>query len=157
MQESQFDHDAVSERGAIGLMQLMPVTNAEILEDLDLEGNQLPEENIIAGTYYVSKLLGLFKDCSPEDRLRLMLASYNAGPSRIYDAQELGAYMGEDPRKWSTIEHMLPLLSKRYYSLHSSVWQSGKPRSGYFGSWRQTLAYVDNTMKIYQTFSKELQ
>jgi len=151
-QESQFNNEAVSERGAIGLMQLMPVTNAEVAENLDLEGLRHPAANIKSGIYYFTKLLELFKDCEPDDQLCLALAAYNAGPSRIYDAQVLAAYMGENPNRWSTIQNVLPLLSKRYYSLHQAVWGEGKPKSGFFGGWRQTVYYVDQIMKIYGSY-----
>lgn len=154
-QESQYDPDAVSDRGAVGLMQIMPVTNAEILDVLSAEDLHLPKENIRTGVFYFSRLLDLFKDSEPDDRIRLALAAYNAGPSRIYDAQEMGAYLGENPHRWNTIQHMLPLLSKRYYSLHEIIWESGKPHSGYFGDWKQTTAYVESTMEIYSRLVKE--
>jgi len=154
-QESQYNPDAVSNRGAVGLMQIMPVTNAEIHDVLSSEDMKLPQDNIRAGVFYFSRLLDLFKESNAEDRIRLALAAYNAGPSRIYDAQELGAYLGENPHRWTTIQHMLPLLSRRFYSLHKIIWDSGKPRSGYFGDWKQTTAYVDSTMEIYSTFVRE--
>jgi membrane-bound lytic murein transglycosylase F len=154
-QESQFDQGAISEKGAQGLMQLMPVTNAEVSEMLDLDESPLPAANIRGGIYYFAKLLELFNDCSPDDRLRMALAAYNAGPSRIYDAQVLAAYLGGNPNDWSTIQSVLPLLSKRYYSLHGSIWLDGKPKSGYFGSWRQTVTYVDKIMNVYQSIQEK--
>ena len=96
-QESQFDRNAESERGAKGLMQIMPVTNSQISEELNVEESYLPEENLRAGIYYFSKLYELFKGETEEDRCSLTLAAYNAGPSRIYDAQKLAAYLGENP------------------------------------------------------------
>ncbi len=155
-QESQFDRDAVSEAGASGLMQIMPVTNGEIADALEIEEPQLPRENIRAGVYYFSYLYDLFESCPVQDRIQMALAAYNAGPARIYDAQELAAYMGENPNEWVSIQNMLPLLSKRYYSLHQGVWKEGKPRAGYFGSWRQTVRYVDRVMSYYDEFQKTL-
>ena len=152
-QESRFNHELVSDRGAIGLMQLMPVTHMEVAEKLELEDLHLPEQNIRGGVYYFSELRSLFSCPDPTDEISLSLAAYNAGPGRIYDAQDLAAYMGEDPNSWPTIEKMLPLLSKRYYTLHRSVWEDGKPRSGYFGSWRQTVTYVESVMKVYGEYS----
>ena len=152
-QESQFDENAVSKCGARGLMQIMPQTNMELNEELDLVETQLPAQNVVAGIYYFSKLYDLFEGANREDRLKLALASYNAGPSRIYDAQELAAYFGEDPSKWSAIQNMLPLLSKRFYSLHELVWKGSKPPAGYFGGWRQTTMYVDAVMKTYRRYS----
>ena len=153
--ESQFDEDAVSERGAQGLMQIMPVTHSELSEELDVEDPMLPEANLRAGVYYVAKLCELFKDANAHDRVCLALAAYNAGPSRIYDAQELAAYLGENPRSWSSIRTVLPLLSKRYYSLHHSVWSASRPPNGYFGSSRQTIRYVENIMKTYQSYRSQ--
>jgi membrane-bound lytic murein transglycosylase MltF len=147
--ESQFDSTAVSERGATGFMQLMPLTHAEMTEKLNLDSAAIVSDNLQAGIYYFSKLYNLFSTVPQEERLSFSLAAYNAGPSRIYDAQEIAAYMGENPNKWSVIENVLPLLSKRYYSLHQEIWGEPRPRNGYFGSWRQTIAYVQNITKTY--------
>jgi membrane-bound lytic murein transglycosylase MltF len=100
-------------------------------------------------------MMELFSSASPEDRVSLALAAYNAGPARVYDAQDIAAYMSENPQKWTSIQHVLPLLSKRYYSLHERVWQFGKPKNGFFGSGHQTIAYVENvthTYKLYQSY-----
>jgi membrane-bound lytic murein transglycosylase F len=151
-QESRFDKEAVSHRGAQGIMQIMPVTNAEISEEIEILDPTHPHENIRAGVYYIAKLLSLFKKGTPEDRMSLALAAYNAGPSRIYDAQQIAAYMGESPAAWSSVEKALPLLSKRYYTLHSHIWKTAKPRNGYYGSWRQTVTYVNNVMEFYKEY-----
>ena len=151
-QESQFDNMALSSRGATGLMQLMPLTGGEVAEYLNLDESEQTFGNIKIGIHYFSKLLNLFHQGDAEDKLCLTLAAYNAGPSRIYDAQVLAAYIGEDPQRWSSIQRVLPLLSKRFSSLHQSVWESGKPKSGYFGSWRQTIYYVENTLRIYKDY-----
>lgn len=141
-QESKFDEMAVSNRGAQGLMQIMPGTQKDLTENIDNVFN--PHGNIEIGINYFSKLYNLFESSSEEDRISLALAAYNAGPSRIYDAQEVAAYLGEDPFSWRAIQNALPLLSRRFQSLHQSIWDGGKPRNGYFGSWRQTLLYVKN-------------
>lgn len=155
-QESRFDREAVSGRGAAGMMQIMPVTNAEITSQLEILDPSHPRENVRAGIYYFAKLARLFKNASPDDRLSLALAAYNAGPSRIYDAQELAAYMGEDPSTWRAVARALPLLSKRYYSLHAHVWDAARPKYGYYGSSRQTITYVDRVMTTYQTSRRAL-
>lgn len=72
--ESDFDHRAVSHKGAQGLMQLMPQT-ADAME----VGDPLnPEENIFGGTRYLSLLLERFKNNKV-----LALAAYNAGPEAV--------------------------------------------------------------------------
>lgn len=148
-QESNFDHEALSDRGAEGLMQMMPVTNAEVMADLEVDESHPFRGNIQTGIYYFSKLFDLFSGYTPDDQACFALAAYNAGPGRIYDAQELAAYIGDNPRSWSAVQSALPLLSKRFYSLHESIWPDGKPRCGYFGGWHQTVSYVENIMREY--------
>jgi membrane-bound lytic murein transglycosylase F len=155
-QESRFDREAVSDRGASGMMQIMPVTNAEITSQLEILDPGHPRENLRAGIYYFAKLARLFKDASPEDQLSLALAAYNAGPSRVYDAQELAAYMGEDPSSWRSVAKALPLLSKRYYTLHALVWDDARPKYGYYGSSRQTITYVEKVMNTYESLRQRV-
>jgi soluble lytic murein transglycosylase-like protein len=71
--ESNWKPDAVSSRGAIGLMQLMPGTaeDMQVLDPFD------PEENIEGGVRYLRFLLDRFKEVD------LALAAYNAGPRRV--------------------------------------------------------------------------
>ena len=147
--ESRFNRAALSPRGAMGLLQIMPATGRELVAELNLSDLSHPAQHLRAGIYYLSKLTTLFSSAPPEERTRLALAAYNAGPSRIYDAQELAAYLGEDPDTWSSIRHVLPLLSRRYSSLHAHVWPEGRPPHGYFGGWRETVRYVDRVMSSY--------
>lgn len=72
--ESDFDADAVSSAGAIGLMQLMPATAA----DLRLSDPFDPEENIRGGVRYLRYLLGTFNN-----DLVLSLAAYHAGMGNV--------------------------------------------------------------------------
>jgi membrane-bound lytic murein transglycosylase F len=151
-QESQFNEHARSGRGARGYMQIMPVTNSQLRDELDLPDPEVPVQNIRTGIYYFSKLYSLFPGMSETDRLSFALAAYNAGPARIYDAQVLAAYIGEDAKSWTSVESILPLLSKRYYSLHQTVWSDGHPPTGCFGEFQQTIGYVHRVLKAYQEY-----
>jgi len=71
--ESGFELDAVSGKGAQGLMQIMPETGRELHLDNPFD----PAHNIEAGIRYLKAMLDKFKD------LRLALAAYNAGPGRV--------------------------------------------------------------------------
>ena len=155
-QESRFQPEAESEKGASGLMQIMPVTGAEVARSLSLEDLSHPRANIRAGVYYLRKLYDLFDGSSDADRIKLTLASYNAGAGRVYDAQELAAYLQDDPGRWQSVRAALPLLSKRYETLHRNVWPMQKPRNGWFGGSRQTIAYVDSVVENYEAYREEL-
>jgi len=72
--ESNFDPKAISRRNARGLMQLLPATATH----LGVKNIFDPQENIDAGTHYLSDLLLLYKN-----DLALTLAAYNAGPERV--------------------------------------------------------------------------
>jgi len=74
--ESSFNPAAVSDKGAMGLMQLMPRTAEEMRVGAPFEA----EENIMGGSRYLRKLLDLF-----EGDLQLGLAAYNAGPARVLE------------------------------------------------------------------------
>lgn len=81
--ESGFDHLAVSPKGAIGLMQLMPDTakrfgvNADKSKSIELKLRD-PKTNIHAGAKYLRTLINMFPG-----KLELAIASYNAGEGAV--------------------------------------------------------------------------
>lgn len=91
MQESSNNPDAISKRGAIGLMQLMPgawIDSGGISYSKEEMLN--PRNNIRAGINYILWIDSYCKRFNPQwedlpekDKLRLMMASYNGGASRL--------------------------------------------------------------------------
>jgi soluble lytic murein transglycosylase-like protein len=74
--ESNFDSTAVSEKGAIGLMQLMPETARQFGAD-----PAVPAENIDAGTHYLRWLFGRYR--KRRGAMKCVIAAYNAGPAVV--------------------------------------------------------------------------
>lgn len=72
--ESSFNAQAVSQRGAVGLMQVMPATGRSV----GIHNLRDPQSNITAGVKYLKKLLILFNDDE-----RLAVAAYNCGPEAM--------------------------------------------------------------------------
>jgi soluble lytic murein transglycosylase-like protein len=72
-QESGFNPDAVSKKGARGVMQLMPSTQSTWCP-----GACSPEANVAAGTAYLKNLLSRY-----HGDIALALAAYNAGPGAV--------------------------------------------------------------------------
>lgn len=155
-QESSFRPRVVSRKGAYGLMQIMPVTEAELSQRIGVKNARTPYNNIKAGIFHLKSLYRYFDDARGDERIKLTLAAYNAGLNRIRDAQDIARFMGGDPNVWSNVRDALPMLSKHYRTLHARVWESGTPRSGYFADVRQTTGYVDSIMGYYDEFQLAL-
>ncbi len=150
LKESRFRENAVSNKGAIGLMQIMPYTAREITRELDIEFiQQDPRENIAAGIYHLYKQLKYFPEAKPPHRIKLALAAYNCGPGHVFDAQAIARYLGMDPNTWPAVRTTLPRLTSKDWQLHLEVWELGVPRYGYFYGYQQTIDYVDDISRTY--------
>ncbi|TKZ36009.1 lytic transglycosylase domain-containing protein [Brachyspira catarrhinii] len=82
-QESNYMPNAISSKGAIGLMQIMPSTGA-LLGIEDKESLKDPYVNIMTGTKYLSQMLNRY-----DGRLDLSLSAYNAGPNLVDKLQRI--------------------------------------------------------------------
>ena len=97
-QESHFKPDLVNEKGAFGLMQLMPVT----LEKYGIDYNSSVEEQLAAA----GKLLQFFERELPEsiadslERGNFILACYNGGLGHILKARTKAEQQGKNPDVW---------------------------------------------------------
>jgi len=107
--ESRFRTQAVSPRGAIGLMQIMPETGAWIalqLEIPDFEVDRLyePALNLRLGTWYLRHLFDRFGN---EDDA---LTAYNAGPSNVERwADGSGSVFPETRAYVERVSHCVPV------------------------------------------------
>jgi len=97
--ESRGDQSAVSPKGAIGAMQLMPETAKETSEDLGIpfSAERLATDanyNVALGTAYLNKMLGRFGGNET-----LAVAAYNAGPGMVDDWVNGTNKTGKNPSK----------------------------------------------------------
>ena len=115
-QESRFKLDLESEKGAFGLMQLMPV----VMERYHIGYDATPEEQLNAG----GQLLQYLEKCLQNkvtdsiQRVKFVLAAYNSGLGHVYDAQRLASKYGKDPEVWddNVDFFILNKSKKQYYS-----------------------------------------
>jgi soluble lytic murein transglycosylase len=101
--ESDFDPRAISRKGAMGLMQIMP----ENFKMLNLENPFDPWQNIRAGAQYFKKLYERFNG-----KLALSLAAYNAGPTAVDRYKSIPPYQ-------ETEEYVRRVL--RYYQTFKQI------------------------------------
>jgi membrane-bound lytic murein transglycosylase MltF len=98
-QESTLNQNAKSHVGAIGVMQIMPATGAE----LKVGDITKLEPNIHGGAKYMDKLMTqYFKDAnfSESNRALFAFASYNCGPGNVSKMRKEAEKRGLDPDKW---------------------------------------------------------
>jgi soluble lytic murein transglycosylase len=133
-QESSFRPDVRSPSNAMGLMQILPATGAELARDLRIKDYQSsdallnPEINIKIGSYYLARLIRGFNGNVP-----LALAAYNAGQGRI--------------RRWlASRKDLSPIEAKPSSSPEVEIWLDELP-------WEETSFYVKSILRnwiVYQ-------
>ena len=106
--ESHYDPRAVSAKGAIGLMQLMPATGKRFgARDLFSA-----EQNIAAGSSYLRWLMAMF-----DGHLDLVLAAYNAGEQAVINA---GCRVPVYPETQAYVKRILERLNRQAVSYRRS-------------------------------------
>jgi membrane-bound lytic murein transglycosylase MltF len=98
-QESQLNQSAKSQVGAIGIMQVMPATGAEMM----VGDIRIAEANVHAGTKYMDQLMARYLNDAEFDetnRTLFAFACYNAGPGNIRKMRAAAAERGLDDNKW---------------------------------------------------------
>lgn len=100
--ESNANAAAVSSAGALGLMQVMPATFAELRRRYSLGADPFDvRDNILAGTAYLRELYDRYGKVG-------MLAAYNAGPGRWDDYLATGRPLPAETRRY--LARLAPLI-----------------------------------------------
>lgn len=142
-QESRFDPNTSSWAGAQGLMQVMPATGKSYGVDNLLD----PNENIRAGISYLKTLKKMWAHIPDSlNRIKFTLASYNAGPGHVLDAQRIAEKLGKNPEIWdeNVAESILLKAKPEYYN--DEVVKYGYCRGS------EPYAYVRDIMGRYEEY-----
>jgi len=143
-QESRFIPDVKSRAGAYGLMQIMPETGKNFGIDITAS----PVDNIKAGAMYINWLHNMFvsKVTDENERMKFILASYNAGPGHVLDAMKLAEKNGMDPQKWEgNVALWLTKKSEPQYYTDAVV------TNGYFTG-KESIAFVSEILARYEHY-----
>ena len=143
-QESRFRMDLESEKGAFGLMQLMPV----VMERYEIGYDATPEEQLEAG----GKLLTYLDEClqnkvaDSAERVKFVLAAYNSGLGHVYDAQRLAEKYGKYPDVWdNNVDYFILNKSKKQYYNDTCC------RAGYLRG-TETYRFVEEVLDRYYQY-----
>lgn len=114
--ESTLREHAISNRGARGVMQILPTTFAEIFEKHEFQpGISEAKWNIAAGIAYDRYLFDRWSPQLPASQLlAFTLGSYNAGFSRILNAHQRTRSNGKAPDQWTQVAVHAPGQTRRY-------------------------------------------
>lgn len=140
MAESGGDPKAVSPKGAMGLMQLMPETWAELRDQHDLGADPFdPRTNILAGTAYLRAMQDRFGHPA-------LFAAYNAGPGRYEDHLRTGKPLPAETRDYvARIAEML--ADAGGFALHGATSAPAGTRNSDQVASGQRLFFSLSTMK----------
>jgi membrane-bound lytic murein transglycosylase F len=101
--ESQFNNEASSHKGAQGLMQILSskYTYEEVSD---------PDRNLEIGTRYLRRLQKMYSRTAADDTecLKFTLAAYNVGEGKVQRCLEEAREKGLDASRWASVSTMLP-------------------------------------------------
>lgn len=143
--ESRFQNNLVSWAGAAGIMGLMPRTAKSL--GLTSEDRMNPDLSIGAAVELLDRLDRIFRRIdNNNERIKFILAAYNAGNGHINDAQALAEKYGASPYVWEgNVMKYLELKSNPEY-YNDPVCKSGYFRGG------ETVKYVNSVLSTIERF-----
>ena len=142
-QESKFSVSAKSHRNAYGLMQVLPSTAIRY----DIDDLYDPEQNIKAGTLFIKRLLNLYNtsEIDSVNKIKFVLAAYNAGEGRIEDIRRAAQYKSVNTNEWDSIKTVIPYMN------HKGELPKDLLKHGNFKG-TETLNYVDQVVDRYENY-----
>lgn len=148
-QESNFDPQAVSYMGAMGLMQLMPSTARDV--GVSQQEVFVPESNVRGAAKLITQLNAHYAFiANTDERINFILAAYNAGPGHVDDARELAKKYEKNPNVWlgNVDVFVLKMSDADYYN-------QPEVKHGYFrGS--ETYDYVNSIRTRWNEYKQKV-
>lgn len=144
--ESRFHIEAKSNRGASGLMQMMPRTakHHNVTDPLD------PEENIRGGSEHLAELLTIYRRIGANniESFKYCLAAYNAGVGRIRDVINMARSKDISTAYWENMAEIVIPNMRDSSKIDTSIVK--------FGTFKgvETISYVDDIITIYEEFKR---
>ncbi len=145
--ESRFNPVLVSNKGAVGMMQIMPINTRHL--GLDSEDLKNPNTNVSCAVLVLNdnlRMLRLTGDPNSINNLSIQLATYNAGYGHVSDAMRLARRYKENDKDWEVIKKYL--RKKREYEYYS---QRSYVKSGSLDS-RGVEHYVELVIERYLNY-----
>lgn len=142
--ESNFNPEAESEVGAYGLMQIIP----ETANNYNVSAYFSPDSNVYAGVQYLKYLDNFFTEQAVDstEKVKFILASYNAGAGHVLDAMRLAQKYGKDPHKWdNNVDFYILNKNKPEY------YRDALAKNGYCNG-TQTYKYVQRVLDTYNNY-----
>ena len=142
--ESEFDPDAQSHLGAYGLMQVIP----ETAEQFNVTDYFQIDSNIHVGISYLQYLDKFFTPHITDsiERIKFVLASYNAGAGHVLDAIRLTHKYGKNPQIWkNNVDYYLRHKNEAQY------FQDSLSKNGYCNG-PQAFHYVERILDTYNNY-----
>ena len=145
--ESKFDTMAISHRGAVGLMQIMPATYRHTLAKMGETDTMTRSvaKDIKVAVRYLNDLGALFDFINEKERIKYILGSYNGGTSHIFDAMRIARKNGVNRYNWNSLTPVLISLSM------PEVYTDSVCRFGAFDA-TETLMYVRRVQRKYNEY-----
>jgi len=146
-QESHFNPRARSWAGAIGLMQIMPMTARQMrINPAD------PRQSIEGACRYLWQLDDIWRTSidSESERIKFILGSYNVGLGHVQDAVRLAEKHGDNPRAWDDVGYWLIRKSSR------AVYNDPVVKHG-FARGTEPVAYVDAILSQFANYKEFVQ
>lgn len=147
--ESNFNPNAVSARGASGIMQIMPSMAKQFSVSknrvFDIETNIETSAKLITD---IKKSLGFKKEALSRDRIAIILACYNGGLGHVQDAINLSKKHGTGEKTWAEVSEYLSKKSEEQYYQDSVV------NRGAFNA-SSTISFVNNVLKQYDNYKSK--